>query len=198
MKTAGFDCQPFTSMRCVARAASRVLIPPGDDPWEELFDMLDGLILAGGGDVEPSLYGGSKHEEIYGVDTERDRSELALARRVAASELPTLGICRGHQLVNVALGGTLHEHLPDVVGDAVVHRLPPREPTEHSIMVDAKSRLAGILGESEFPASSWHHQAIREAAHGLVAGRPRLPTAPSKGASSKRIRGSSPCSGTPS
>jgi putative glutamine amidotransferase len=68
----------------------------------------------------------------------------------------------------VALGGTLHEHLPDVVGDAVVHRLPPREPTEHPIMVDAKSRLAGILGESEFPASSWHHQAIRDAAHGLV------------------------------
>jgi putative glutamine amidotransferase len=160
---------PALYVDAVRRAGGiAILIPPGDDPWEELFDMLDGLILAGGGDVEPSLYGGSKHEAIYGVDSERDRSELALARRVAASELPTLGICRGHQLLNVALGGTLHEHLPDVVGDAVVHRLPPREPTEHPIMVDAKSRLAGILGESEFPASSWHHQAIRDAAQGLV------------------------------
>ena len=103
-----------------------VMIPPGDDPWDELFELIDGLIFAGGGDVEPTLYGGHLHEAIYGVDSERDRSELAPARRVATSELPTLGICRGHQLVNVARGGTLHEHLPDVVGDAVVHRLPPR------------------------------------------------------------------------
>jgi putative glutamine amidotransferase len=145
-----------------------VLVPPGDDPWDELFAVIDGLIFAGGGDVEPTLYGGTQHEMIYGVDAERDQSELALARRVATSEVPTLGICRGHQLVNVALGGTLHEHLPDVVGDAVVHRLPPREATEHPITVDAKSRLAGILGEQQFVAASWHHQAIRDAGKNLV------------------------------
>jgi putative glutamine amidotransferase len=161
---------PALYVDAVRRAGGiAILIPPGDDAWDELFDTLDGVILAGGGDVEPSLYGGHKHETIYGVDTERDRSELALARRVATSELPTLGICRGHQLVNVALGGTLHEHLPDVVGDAVIHRLPPREPTEHPIAVDAKSRLAHILGEEHFAASSWHHQAIRDTAQGLVA-----------------------------
>lgn len=161
---------PSVYVDAVRRAGGiAVMIPPGDDPWDELFELIDGLIFAGGGDVEPSLYGGHNHETIYGVDSERDRSELALARRVATSELPTLGICRGHQLVNVALGGTLHEHLPDVVGDAVVHRLPPREPAEHSITVDAKSRLAGILGEQQFAASSWHHQAIREPAQGLVA-----------------------------
>ncbi len=161
---------PAVYVDAVRRAGGiAVMIPPGDDPWDELFELIDGLIFAGGGDVEPTLYGGHPHEAIYGVDSERDRSELALARRVATSELPTLGICRGHQLVNVALGGTLHEHLPDVVGDAVVHRLPPREPTEHPIVVDAKSRLAGILGEQQFAASSWHHQAIREPAQGLVA-----------------------------
>ncbi len=161
---------PDVYVDAVRRAGGiAVMIPPGDDPWDELFELIDGLIFAGGGDVEPTLYGGHLHEAIYGVDSERDRSELALARRVATSELPTLGICRGHQLVNVALGGTLHEHLPDVVGDAVVHRLPPREPSEHAITVDAKSRLAGILGESNFAASSWHHQAIREPAQGLVA-----------------------------
>jgi putative glutamine amidotransferase len=160
---------PAVYVDAVRRAGGiAVMIPPGDDPWDELFDLIDGLILAGGGDLEPSLYGGSKHEAIYGVDSERDRSELALARRVAASELPTLGICRGHQLVNVALGGTLYEHLPDVVGDAVVHRLPPREPSEHAITIDGKSRLANILGQEQFAAPSWHHQAIREAAQGLV------------------------------
>jgi putative glutamine amidotransferase len=146
-----------------------VLIPPGDEPWDELFGLIDGLIFAGGSDVDPSLYGGRLHETISSIDAERDQSELALARRVANSELPTLGICRGHQLLNVALGGTLHEHLPDVVGEEVLHRLPPREPSEHPITVDAESRLAGILGEQEFAAASWHHQAVRDPAQGMVA-----------------------------
>jgi putative glutamine amidotransferase len=160
---------PSLYVDAVRRAGGiAVLLPPGDDPWDELFDVIDGLILAGGGDVDPSLYGGHPHETIYGVDAERDHSELALARRVAASEVPTLGICRGHQLINVALGGTLHEHLPDVVGGAVVHRLPPREATEHPISVDSRSRLAAVLGEQQFVAASWHHQAIRDAAKGLV------------------------------
>ena len=160
---------PSKYVDAVRRAGGlAVLVPPGDDPWDELFAVIDGLIFAGGGDVEPTLYGGTQHEMIYGVDAERDQSELALARRVAASEVPTLGICRGHQLVNVALGGTLHEHLPDVVGDAVAHRLPPREATEHSVTVDAKSRLAAVLGEQQFSAASWHHQAIRDAGKNLV------------------------------
>src|ERR1700733_1224354 len=161
---------PDVYVDAVRRAGGiAVMIPPGDDPWDELFAVIDGLIFAGGGDVEPTLYGGIQHEMIYGVDAERDQSELALARRVATSEVPTLGICRGHQLVNVALGGTLHEHLPDVVGDAVVHRLPPREPTQHPITVATKSRLAGILGESQFPASSCPPQGSRDGGQGFVA-----------------------------
>jgi putative glutamine amidotransferase len=93
---------------------------------------------------------------------------LALARRLAGSDVPTLGICRGHQIVNVALGGTLHQHLPDVVGDRVLHRLPPREATEHPIVVAGESRLASILGETSFTAASWHHQAVHNTAKSLT------------------------------
>jgi putative glutamine amidotransferase len=81
--------------------------------------------------------------------------------------VPTLGVCRGLQVINVALGGTLHEHLPDVVGESVLHRLPPRVPTPHELEVLPGTRLAGILGETRFTASSWHHQAIDEVAPGL-------------------------------
>lgn len=145
-----------------------VLIPPGEDPGEEIFAVVDGVILAGGGDLDPALYAGRPHETVYSVDAERDKSELALAKQLASSSVPTLGICRGHQVINVALGGSLFEHLPDVVGDAVNHRLPPREPTEHPIIVDEGSKLATVLCEKTFVASSWHHQAIREPAEGLL------------------------------
>jgi putative glutamine amidotransferase len=161
---------PCLYVDAVRRAGGvAVLIPPGDDPGEELFSVVDGVILAGGGDIDPALYGGRPHEMIYSVDAERDRSELALARHLAGSGVPALGICRGHQVINVALGGTLHEHLPDVVGDRVLHRLPPREATEHPIVVAEGSRLAAILGERDFVAPSWHHQAIRNLAAGLSA-----------------------------
>ena len=146
-----------------------VLIPPDGEPAEEIFTFIDGMILAGGGDIDPALYGGHPHETIYSVDAERDKSEMALARRLAVSAMPTLGICRGHQVINVALGGTLHEHLPDVVGDKILHRLPPREATTHPIVVVPDSRIAAVLGENSFDAPSWHHQAIRKVAPGLVA-----------------------------
>ena len=98
------------------------------------------------------------------VDAERDSSELELARAVFEAELPTLAICRGTQVINIALGGTLFPHLPDVVGEKVKHRLPPREPTEHAVSVKADSRLARIMGETEVVTASWHHQAIRDVA----------------------------------
>jgi putative glutamine amidotransferase len=160
---------PCLYVDCVRRAGGAVLlIPPGDESYEELLAVVDGVILAGGGDLDPAIYGGRHHETIYSVDAERDAAELALARNIVRSDLPTLGICRGHQVLNVAMGGTLYEHLPDVVGDIVLHRLPPREPTEHAITVDPKSRLAAILGENQFSAASWHHQATRDVAEGLT------------------------------
>src|SRR5690606_38863187 len=97
-------------------------------------------------------------------DPERDASEMAVARAVIASGQPTLAICRGLQVMNVTLGGTLHEHVPEVVGESILHRLPPREPTEHAIRVMENTRLAQILGQTEFVSASWHHQAIRDLA----------------------------------
>jgi len=144
-----------------------ILLPPGERRLRELFALLDGLILAGGGDLDPSVYGGTDHETIYMTDIERDAEELQLARMAIDTGKPTLGICRGIQVLNVVLGGTLHEHLPDIVGEEILHRLPPRAPGEHSIAVTPGSRLAKIMGELEFSAASWHHQAIRDVADPL-------------------------------
>ena len=81
--------------------------------------------------------------------------------------VPTLAICRGTQILNVAEGGTLIEHLPDVVGETVIHRAPPREPVAHPVRVLPESRLAGVLGATDFSCMSWHHQAIRQVAPGF-------------------------------
>ncbi len=143
------------------------LIPPLPLDVTHLIERCDGLLLAGGGDMDSSHYGGHAHPSIYHVDADRDALELALARHVVRHDVPTLAICRGAQVLNVALGGTLVEHLPDEVGESVSHRLPPREPTPHDVTVSAESRLAGILGCLECTAMSWHHQAIRRVADGL-------------------------------
>ena len=161
---------PCLYVDAVRRAGGvAVLIPPGEEPGEEIFSIVDGVILAGGGDIDPALYGGTQARNDLQRRRGTRQSELALARHLAGSSVPTLGICRGHQVINVALGGTLYEHLPEVVGDRVVHRLPPREPTEHPIVVAEGSRLASLLGETSFVAASWHHQAIRKLASGLSA-----------------------------
>jgi putative glutamine amidotransferase len=90
-----------------------------------------------------------------------------LARHLVTQDMPLLGICRGTQVINVALGGTLIEHLPDVMGEAVLHRAPPRVPVEHEVAIEPASRLASIVGESRLTAASWHHQAIRQPGTGL-------------------------------
>ena len=156
---------PAKYVDAVRRAGgTAILLAPGGQDVDHWLDVVDGLVLAGGGDIDPQLYGGVGHESVYMVDGERDGSELELARRILASGLPTLAICRGAQIVNVALGGTLHEHLPDVFGDDVKHRLPPREPTPHDVRLDDGSSLARIIGALEFSCESWHHQAIRDVA----------------------------------
>lgn len=161
---------PSEYIDSVRRAgALPILFPPGEVHRRRLLELVDGLILAGGGDMDPSLYGGGEHETIYMVDPERDASELGLARQVIDEGMPTLGICRGAQVINVALGGTLHEHLPEVVGEEISHRAPPREPTPHSVTVREGTQLAGIVETLEFVAASWHHQAIRDVAAGLEA-----------------------------
>lgn len=144
-----------------------LLVPPVAGMVEDVLSRVDGLLLAGGGDLDPSHYGGLPHETIYNLNRERDEFELELARLFLGTRRPLLGICRGMQTLNVALGGTLIEHLPDVVGETVLHRLPPREPGRHAVRVAPGSRLATILGELDFVSATWHHQAVRRPAEGL-------------------------------
>lgn len=141
-----------------------VLIPPGETQLEALLPHLDGLILSGGGDVDPALYGGDAHQTVYNVNPERDSSETAIVAKVVESGLPTLGICRGLQLLNVALGGTLVEHLPDVVGEDVPHRTLPPGPVVHPVQIEPDSHLAQILQTEQAETASWHHQAPAQVA----------------------------------
>lgn len=144
-----------------------VLLPPGETALDSWLEVIDGLILTGGGDIEPDRYGGDGHEAIYKTSADRDRVELTLAESLARSDLPGLCICRGMQVLNVALGGTLITHLPEAVGDAVAHRTEDRRPTPHQVNVEPGSRLADVLGATEVTGASWHHQAIDALGEGL-------------------------------
>jgi putative glutamine amidotransferase len=156
------------AVRC--GGGSPVILPPGDPDPARLLDAIDGLVLSGGGDIAPARYNGRSHETIYGVSEERDSFEIALARAALdRPELPLLCICRGMQVLNVALGGDLHPHLPDLDGSTVEHRLPDRVHTHHRATVDPTSRLAGMLGATTVRVCSWHHQAIDRLAPGLKA-----------------------------
>lgn len=154
----------------VARAGG---LPVPIAPWRTddlaLLATLDGLILAGGGDIHPNRYGSPGHVAIHEVDPERDAGEYALLAGAQARGLPVLGICRGAQLINVALGGTLHEHLPDVLSGAVQHCGEPPAFVPHPVQVSAGSLLAQLLGAQQVVPASWHHQAIDRIAPGLVA-----------------------------
>lgn len=156
---------PAAYIDAVRRAGGvPLLVPPGEIRWQRFLGHVHGLVFTGGGDIDPQHYGGNDHETIYMVDRERDTSELALGRAAVERKIPTLAICRGAQVFNVALGGTLFEHLPDVVGDAVAHRAPPREPTHHPVTVQEDSRLARVVKELEFTCVSWHHQGLKDIA----------------------------------
>ncbi|MFN8441524.1 MAG: gamma-glutamyl-gamma-aminobutyrate hydrolase family protein [Caldilineaceae bacterium] len=141
-----------------------VLIPPGEAQTAELMTRLDGLILSGGPDVDPELYDGMQHKMIYGIDPDRDETEIALAQIVAEHSQPTLCICRGAQVMNVALGGSLVEHLPDVVGEEVVHRDVRSMWAQHTVNIEEGTKLADILQTTSPNTYSWHHQSIRRPA----------------------------------
>lgn len=159
---------PRKYVDAVVRAGGNaVLLPPIAQSWPDLLARVDGVIFAGGGDIDPDKYGGQVHKEIYNIDPERDAVELEMVRLLVSRLTPTLGICRGVQVINVALGGTLIEHVPDDVGEEILHRAPQRSPTEHQIQVEPGTCLAAIMQAREFPAASWHHQAIRRPAANL-------------------------------
>ena len=162
---------PAEYVEAVRRAGGvAVLLPPGDERVDELLDRLDGFVLAGGGDLDPASYGAARHAATNTVDAERDALEIALTRAIVERRLPTLAICRGCQVLNVALGGTLHQHLPDVVGEGLLHRSPDGDEAEqprHAVEVEPGSRVAAAMGEARPVPVSWHHQATDRVAPAL-------------------------------
>ena len=163
--TSGRFSLPACYVDAVRRAGgSALMLAPGDDC---ALAALCGLVLAGGGDLDPALYGGKRHPTVYMTDSERDDTELSLIRTAIERGLPTLCICRGLQVLNVALGGTLVPHLPDRVGLRVAHRVPPRNPAWHGVDVEPDTRLADIIGPHPTSGASWHHQAVDRLGRGL-------------------------------
>jgi putative glutamine amidotransferase len=149
-----------------------ILAPVRTGTVDSLLERLDALCLSGGPDLDPAHYGAAEHPQLGPAEPELDRFELALARRAVASGVPVLAICRGMQVLNVARGGTLHQHLPDLGGD-VEHRqgAPGREAT-HEVTLAAGSRVAELAKGLRLLVNSFHHQAIDLVARGLrVVGR---------------------------
>jgi putative glutamine amidotransferase len=147
-----------------------VVLPSVEGEIPEALDAVQAVILPGGGDVDPAHYGGLRHDANYGISAERDGFEINLARAaLARHELPILCVCRGMQLLNVALGGDLISHIPDHFGERVPHRHPGRLPVEHEVRIDPTSRLYSILGDTELRVQSIHHQAVGRVADGMRA-----------------------------
>jgi len=153
--------------------AAAVLLAP-DPHWvthpDEALELVDGLMLAGGSDIEPATYGAQAHPQTTGTVAERDTFEIALTRRAFELDMPFLGICRGMQVMNVAAGGTLHQHLPELVGHDDHRRvLGTFENTEHPVSLEAKSLAARAAGEDRHVTRSHHHQGVDRIGRGLVA-----------------------------
>lgn len=138
-----------------------LLLPPGEMDVADVLAACDGFVLTGGGDVDPELYGGRASPEIYGVDRVRDDTEIALVRAIVAARKPALCICRGVQILAVAHGGTLVEHVPDEYGERVPHRGGDRF-QDHPVRIDADSRLSRAIGATACSTASWHHQTVRD------------------------------------
>lgn len=139
---------------------------------QALFARLDGILFTGGGDISLDYFEGDDHPRIDGVNRQRDELELDLARSAVQQEKPFFGICRGFQVVNVALGGSLFTHIPDQKPGSLKHDYYPkyaRNHLAHPVKVEAESRLASILGETELSVNSLHHQGAKTVPAGLKA-----------------------------
>lgn len=166
-----------------AAGGMAVMIPP--DPEletepDQILDLVDALILAGGTDIDPANYGAERHPRTVETAPTRDAAELALTRRAWERDLPVLGICRGMQLINVARGGTLIQHLPDEVGHEEHRRVPGSfDGSEHDVRLRPGSLAARAAGEELHVTKSHHHQGIDVLGDGLeITGRSALDDLP--------------------
>ena len=159
---------PLSYVQAIEAAGGRpLLVPPSADGVEETLDALDGLLFSGGGDLDPAVYDAEPHPKTSGVRSERDAAELALLEAALARDLPVLAVCRGSQVLNVARGGDLVQHLPEVVGDEK-HKETLGEFSEHEVAVSSESRLGALLG-NRAPVKSSHHQGFGRIGERLVA-----------------------------
>jgi putative glutamine amidotransferase len=157
---------PVDYVRAVERAGGRaLLVPPSEDGVEETLEALDGLLFSGGSDLDPGLYDQEPHEETFGIHEVRDRAELALLEAALERDMPVLAICRGSQVLNVARGGDLVQHLPELVGDEK-HKNTPGTFADHDVTLEEGTRLGSLLGELG-PVKSHHHQGIGRIGKGL-------------------------------
>ena len=148
---------PADYVRAVERAGGRpLLVPPSVEGVEETLDSVDGLVFSGGSDLDPGLYGQDQHAETTGIVRERDSAELVLLRAALERDLPVLAICRGSQVLNVALGGDLIQHLPEVVGTER-HKEVAGTFADHDVSIEPGSRLGELIG-ARAPVKSHHHQ----------------------------------------
>jgi putative glutamine amidotransferase len=158
---------PAAYVQAVEKAGGRaLLVPPANDAVDETLDGLDGLVFSGGSDLDPELYGQEAHHETFGTVRDRDDAELALLSAALERDMPVLAICRGSQVLNVARGGDLVQHLPDVVGDKKHKHDPPGAFADHDVELVEGTRIQGLLGDRA-PVKSHHHQGFGRLGDGL-------------------------------
>ena len=157
---------PLSYVRAIERAGGRPLvIPPTEGAIEETLSVLDGILFSGGSDLDPALYDAEAHPETQGVHEARDRAEMALLTAALERDMPVLAVCRGSQVLNVARGGDLVQHLPEVLGHEE-HKHTPGEYSDHDVTLEPGTRVGGILGERA-PVKSHHHQGFGRIGEGL-------------------------------
>lgn len=144
-----------------------VLIPPQPENAEEVVEELDGLLLAGGADCDPAVYGEAAHPSIEPMDPRRQTNDLTLARVARQRGIPTLGICLGVQLMNIAAGGSLVQDIGSQMQTDIEHASEPEDRARHEVRIEKGTRLASILGDRELSVNSSHHQAIKKIGQGL-------------------------------
>lgn len=168
--------QSHTYIDAVVRAGGTPLIIPAVDDeaaLRQLYDRCGGILFSGGNDVDPSLYGEEPREHTIDFSPQRDRQELQLLTWALADDKPVLAICRGMQLLNVSLGGTLYQHVPDDLPGSEVHDILHEKRREsrivHQLRLEPGSRLASVLDVHELGTNAYHHQAVKKLGEGLEA-----------------------------
>ena len=153
----------------VVRAGGTPLLLPPSEPGllDELLAVVDGVVLIGGRDYDPRAYGQEPHPATKLVDPRRDRFDRALAAALMDSDIPTLGICGGMQLLNIAAGGDLHQHIPDALPGASVHSRRKGDNPRHMVNIEPDSLLRRLVGSETLEVNTSHHQAVRRVGDGL-------------------------------